>query len=244
VLASNIPTKFPIPWGNSAGGGFIRPIPILSQIGIQAGAASLTDGFPPLSMTAISAGGTPPFGQDANGILQQISAWSRWYSAGGPVQWDSAFSSAIGGYPSGAVVQALAQGQFWLSTADNNVTNPDTGGAGWVNLQASGATFRASRIVTTSTTLTLAITDSVVGLNRTAGPAAMIVNLPTVGAGLLPNQDFEIQDLAGNFNAFPVTVTAPTGHTIVTVQTYVMNQDAQGAIFHYYSGTNWGVSSS
>ena len=50
----------------------------------------------------------------------------------GPVAWDSAFSAAIGGYPSGALVRStIVATDFWISTTDNNVTNPDTGGAGW-----------------------------------------------------------------------------------------------------------------
>ena len=128
---ASIPTKFPIPWGNSAGGGFIRPIPVASQISIQAGAASLTDGFPPITFTPVGAGGIPPFGQDFNGIFNQITAWSRWYNAGAPVGWDSGFSSSIGGYPKGSVVAASTFGNYWLNTVDNNATNPDSGGANW-----------------------------------------------------------------------------------------------------------------
>jgi hypothetical protein len=134
---SQVPNKFPIPWGNSASSNFIRSIPQNSQIGIQNCAASLTDGFPPLTFTPSSAGGCPPFGQDFNGILKQITQWSQWESAGGPHYYDGTFSSAIGGYPAGTLLQsAIVPGNFWLSTADNNTTNPDAGGAGWV--QAPG----------------------------------------------------------------------------------------------------------
>jgi hypothetical protein len=130
---SGIPAKFPIPWANSAGGGFIRPIPQASQISIQNGAASLTDGFPPNCFLPIASGGSWPFGQDANGILKQVTQWLQWAQAGGPIPYDATFQSAIGGYPKGAVVASVAVfGKSWESTVDNNVTNPDTGGAGWV----------------------------------------------------------------------------------------------------------------
>src|SRR6185437_15933104 len=130
MQASSVPAKFPIPWANSAGGGFVRPIPTASQIGIQNGAASLTDGFPPLNATPIASGGVPPFMQDTNGILKQITQWLQWTQAGAPVAWDSTFSSEIGGYPQGAIVaSATVAGKFWLSTADNNTSNPDLGGA-------------------------------------------------------------------------------------------------------------------
>ncbi len=82
MLAADIPTKFNIPFADNAGGAFIRPIPEASQIGIEAGAASLNDGFPPDTFTPVSAGGTPPFGRDFNGLLNQITAWNRWQNAG------------------------------------------------------------------------------------------------------------------------------------------------------------------
>src|SRR5580693_6790303 len=131
MLASGIPAKFPIPWAYGAGGAYIRSIPEASQIGVQAGAASLTDGFPPVTFLPLGSGGTPPFGQDANGILNQITLWSQWQQAGGPVSYDSAFSSAIGGYPKGALLLAAAGNYWWLSTADNNTSDPDTGGSNW-----------------------------------------------------------------------------------------------------------------
>jgi hypothetical protein len=143
--AASVPPKFPIPWGQSAGGGYIRSIPQNSQIGIVNCAASLTDGFPPLTFTPSVAGGCPPFGQDMNGILKQITQWSRWNQAGGPVFWDSAFSTSIGGYPKGSVVQSnIVLGDFWLSTADNNTTNPDATGAGWVPLPGMASTGAVS----------------------------------------------------------------------------------------------------
>ena len=140
---SNIPVKFPIPWGNSAGSGYIRTIPTASQIGIQGGAASLTDGYPPLCMLLEAAGGIPPFGQDQNGILKQITQWNQWQQAGGPVAYDSAFSTAIGGYPKGCVLSSATLGGFWLSTVDNNTSNPDTGGANWQSLFLGLATTAA-----------------------------------------------------------------------------------------------------
>jgi len=132
MLFSALPTKFNIPFANSAGAGFTRPIPQASQIGIQAGAASLTDGFPPVCFLPIGAGGTPPWGADFNGILNQATAWVRWLSAGGPVPYDGTFQSAISGYPIGALIQsAVTIGLFWYNTTDGNTSNPDTGGSGW-----------------------------------------------------------------------------------------------------------------
>ena len=132
MTQSSVPPKFPIPWGSSAGPAYIRAIPQSSQIGIQNCAASLTDGFPPLTFVPSTAGGCPPFGQDMNGVLKQLSQWSQWSGAGATPLYDSSFSSSIGGYPSGAVLaNASTPGCFWISTVDNNSSNPDSGGANW-----------------------------------------------------------------------------------------------------------------
>ena len=123
---SDAPTRFNIPWANSASSPYIRTIPQASQIGIQNCAASLTDGFPPLTFVPSSAGGCPPFGADFNGILKQITQWSRWNSAGAPVFYDGTFSSQIGGYPKGTILQSsVLVGRLWFSTAENNTTDPD-----------------------------------------------------------------------------------------------------------------------
>ena len=108
-----------------------NPIPVASQVGITPGAASLTDGFPPLCATPIASGGIPPSKADMNGILYQMSAVDVWMCAGGGFPYNSAFQTAIGGYPKGARVLMAGGNGYWVSTVDNNVTDPDTGGAGW-----------------------------------------------------------------------------------------------------------------
>lgn len=136
MLASSIPQRIQLPWGTNAGGPYIRSIPIPSQIGVQAGAASFNDGLPPLTMTPTAGGGVWPFGQDFNGIFNQLSGWARWQAAGGTVKYDATFATAgyTNGYPAGAsVANATALGSFWLNLVDNNTSNPDTGGANWVS---------------------------------------------------------------------------------------------------------------
>ncbi len=129
MQSTDSPSKVVLPFANA--GGRVIP-PVASQIGITDGAASLTDGFPPLTRTPITSGGVPPNGLEMNGILYLLSAGVWWLQAGGSAKWDSAFSTAIGGYPLGAVVQSSDNSGWWRSTAENNTTNPDTGGAGWV----------------------------------------------------------------------------------------------------------------
>ena len=142
ALAENsgqIPTKFTIPFANgpatSPGSVYItNPIPTLSQIGILNCAASFTDGFPPLTFTPSAGGGCAPFGKDFNGTFYMISRWSRWQAMGGPVFYDSGFSSSISGYPKWtALANAGTPGCFWISQVDGNTSNPDTGGANWLS---------------------------------------------------------------------------------------------------------------
>lgn len=160
MLSSNIPPKFPVPWGNSAGTAYIRAVPTASQIGVQDGAASLTDGFPPKSLTPIVAGGVPPFGQDANGILKQITQWNQWQQAGGAVPYDSVFQSSISGYPLGAIVASVTQkGVLWQNNVESNATNPDAAGAGWATFALATfdtyATAQAATIPAGNTFLVL-----------------------------------------------------------------------------------------
>lgn len=151
---SNIPGKLVLPFANAGGK---STIPVASQIGITAGAASLTDGFPPLTRTPIAAGGVPPSGLDMNGILYEMSAIIRWANAGGGYPFDGTFAADtnVGGYPKGArIMRSDGQG-YWFNTTDNNVTDPNDAGAvaaGWVPDFSTGVT--AVTMTGSSVTLT------------------------------------------------------------------------------------------
>lgn len=156
---AGIPTRFNIPWANAAGGSFIRPIPQASQIGIQNGAASLTDGFPPLTFQPVASGGVPPFGEDMNGILNQITLWNQWQAAGGAVLFDGIFATAVGGYPKGAVLQSTTANLQWYNTTDGNVTDPDGGGpVGWLALGPKGIQRQGGNYAVATGTNAYAIT--------------------------------------------------------------------------------------
>jgi len=130
MLHSSPPAKILLPFAAS---GLKNTIPVASQIGATPGAASFTDGFPPLTMTPLASGGIPPSGGDFNGILNAITAIQQWQSAGGFFPYDVSFASQIGGYPMGAqLVKADGTG-FWINQIDGNSSNPDTGGPGWID---------------------------------------------------------------------------------------------------------------
>jgi hypothetical protein len=168
VQLSQVPNKFPIPWGNSAGSGYIRAIPETSQIGVQNGAASLTDGFPPLNFLPVGSGGVPPFGQDMNGILNQITLWSQWQGAGGLCTYDSVFSAAIGGYPQNAMLASSSTpGQIWVNTVDNNTSNPDASGTGWVGLNQASVVHAGSDSSGSGNTVTVATVSPAISAVQT-----------------------------------------------------------------------------
>jgi hypothetical protein len=157
MQASGTPTLVPLPF---AANGTKNTIPEASQITVTPGAASLNDGFPPLTFTPIAAGGVPPSGADFNGVLNLITQTIRWKHAGGMFAYNSAFANDpnVGGYPKGALLAKVANNGFWMSTVDNNVTNPDTGGAGWTDPLA-GRLLRRTLITSSQTFATLAGTS-------------------------------------------------------------------------------------
>ena len=128
---SQAPSQLVEAWANGDSSK-TNPIPVPSQESITPGAASWATGFPPLCDTRLSDGGIPPSMQDMNGGLYQMSAVDVWMCLGGSFPYNSTFSTAIGGYPKGARILMASGEGYWRSTVDNNLTDPDTSGAGWV----------------------------------------------------------------------------------------------------------------
>lgn len=127
---ADIPTKIDIIWASGADTSHVRPIPDTSS---DPNAASWTLGFPPNTFVDPGAGGEPPNGEDMNGGLKALSAWINWLNAGGVTFYDSGFSASVGGYPKWATLaNAATPGLFWISAVDNNMSDPDTGGANWL----------------------------------------------------------------------------------------------------------------
>ena len=127
---SNLPARILAAFAVS---GSKRTIPVASQIGVTPGAASYTDGFPPLTFTPLASGGIPPAGQDFNGIFNAITLIQQWQSAGGSFAYDAAWSTANNGYPKGACIARADGTGFWFNTVDNNTADPDgVTPTGWV----------------------------------------------------------------------------------------------------------------
>lgn len=211
MLNTDTPLKFPVPFANSAGGSYSRPIPTSSQIGVHNGYASLPDGFPPLNFVPTGSGGVPVYGQDLNGILNQVSAWARWQAAGAGAVYDSTFATQIGGYPQGAVLQSSGlSGLLWFNQVDSNTSNPDAGGANWLPFTL-GSLYAVS---TGGSGNTLVAAIAGFPLSYQAGQVAHIkCNATNTGAATLN---------VNGLGAQPVTCAGAvlTGGTLVSGQVY------------------------
>jgi len=208
-MSITIPTKIPVPFGYAASVGEITtPIPTASQIGVVNGRASLHDGFPPNTFLPLSTGGVPPFGADFNGILNEITSITQWQQAGGFFPYDSTFSTAISGYPVGAVIQAANYQGFWLNTTNGNTTNPDTGGAGWTSLAFEG--LQAITVTTANVTVTQLQSAYPVLIISGALTGARSLILPAVvGQWIIQNN---------TTGAFTLTVKTASGTGVTATQ--------------------------
>ena len=123
--------------------------------------------------------------------------------------------------------------QSWL--AGDLIANLVTAGQ-MAAMQQTAEVFPA-REITTSGAFTMTTADAFggVGLNRTSSPSASSTTLP---AGASNGQTYAIEDLANNFNAYPVTVSAPAGTTIGTASEVELNVSGQCAIFRFYEPGN------
>lgn len=223
MQSTNIPSKIPLPFAYAAGSSYKNTIPTASQIGITNGKASLTDGFPPLTFQAISSGGVPPFGADFNGILNEITAIQQWQEAGGMFVYDSAFSTAIGGYPKGAILQAAAFGGLWQSTVENNTNNPDTGGAGWISLAFDG--LQAITVTTADVTVTqLQSAFPVIVVSGTLTGARNLIFPAIVGEWIVQN------NTAGSYTLTAKTASG-TGVTLTQGQSTYIYGDGTNIYF-------------
>lgn len=124
--------QIPTPWSSPFGATGTRTAIPVAPLAPNSPNASEQGGFPPITLTPIAAGGIAPLGGNFNEAFFRCSSWNQWQSLGGPVGYNSTLSAATTGYPQGALLSAAnILGGFWLSSNDNNVTDPDTGGGGW-----------------------------------------------------------------------------------------------------------------
>jgi hypothetical protein len=121
-MAITRPSTIHYPFAEAALPANINTIPDTPTGGIG---ASWQQGFPPITMTPLASGGSPPYGADFNGVLNLLSANAQWQNAGGAPRYDATLASAIGGYPQGAVLQMNIYGVTVLNTIPGNMNDPN-----------------------------------------------------------------------------------------------------------------------
>lgn len=110
--------------------------------------------------------------------------------------------------------------------------------AGQAGAMVQQVAFQPARIQSISGVFTMTTADSAIGLQRLSAPAASSSTLP---AGSQIGQLYSIEDLAANFQAFPVTIFAPTGMTIANEASVTLNVNRQCAYFRFYGSNVWSV---
>lgn len=221
------------PFGLNAAAPYIQnPIPVTT---LDDARASFDLGFPPRTMTEVIAGGTPPYGQDMNGILYMITAHVAAAQAGQPYVYNATVSTAMGGYALGTVLGMADGTGVWINTVAANTANPDTGGAGWLPLYNHGfaditgltggvrtltaAEYRRGVVVLSGA---LAGNLQVVFPNATAGQRAWLI----------------INNCSGAFSVTAKTLTGsgvaiPAGGFTGPTEVYVASPDG-GTTFNIY----------
>jgi hypothetical protein len=170
---SQIPLKWYVPFAQGDASRVELPVTTADPT-----RASQTLGFPPLTMQPPESGGVPPQGEDFNGGMNQVARVAWWTLLGGGWTYDAAFATNanIGGYPNGAVLQSADLKGNWLSIADNNQNNPDTGsGTAWVPGFQYGSTSLTGLTGGTVTLTPAQAAKGSISLAGTLGSALTIV---------------------------------------------------------------------
>jgi hypothetical protein len=104
----------------------------------------------------------------------------------------------------------------------------------------AAAGIRNGRLYASNATLAVLASDYSIGVQRSAPVLGQVAQLPVPAT----NQEFQIQDVSGNFNAYPLILTPPAGHNIAGLpanQTWPLNVNRGTWIMHYYGSSTWGI---
>jgi hypothetical protein len=177
-------------------------------------------------MTNPTDGGIPPFGIDMNGILFIVSSWAAYYAAGQLPFYDATLQGFMGGYAIGSeLAQAATPWETWTSIVDANMTDPDTGGAGWLS---SVPLYYTAALSGTNDVVLPGVSDFVISINSAAGPFT----------GFVPQRDGQRLTFLNKSGAnlqFNALIGSAAGHQILlSGNTAISNNDS--ITFQYSQG--------
>lgn len=122
--------KLSTPFANDSTQKNVVPV-TATQAQTDSGLASYSGGFGNKNMLPISNGGQPPYGQDFNGILNDITGNIVDINKGLPQYFDSDYAQLIGGYPIGARLMLNNNSSYVVSSIASNSNDPNSNLAGW-----------------------------------------------------------------------------------------------------------------
>lgn len=132
-------------------------------------------------------------------------------------------------FVSAAVAQYI-QNQLGIAVVDDgNLANFVTN---LTNAIQTGANIKPAAIIAASANLNITAANYALGFLRTVAPAALNAQLPNNAQN---GQEFVIEDLANNFNAFPVTVLPPAGDSIAGAAAWLCQVDGGSWKFRKYA---------
>ena len=102
------------------------------------GLACFQLGWQTINETPLASGGIAPKCEDFNGILNAITQWDAYFSAGQIPPYNATLATALSGYALGAIISRADGTGSWDQLVAGNTTNPDTGGANWQGLDNVG----------------------------------------------------------------------------------------------------------
>lgn len=138
--------KLSTPFANDSTQKNVVPITATSSQ-TDAGLASYSGGFGAKNMLPLDNGGQPPYGQDFNGILNDITGNIVDLNKGLPQYFDSDYATLIGGYPIGARLMLNDNSTYVVSTANGNSNDPNSNLTNWMLKDFNGYDFDVAQPV-------------------------------------------------------------------------------------------------
>lgn len=96
------------------------------------GVIGYTNGFTSINKLPLDSGGQPPHMEDVNGVLYDVTSNIVDMNKGIPQYFDSDYATLIGGYPTGARLVSNDNALIYVSTIENNTTDPNSSLVGWI----------------------------------------------------------------------------------------------------------------
>ena len=121
------------------------------------GIVGYNNGWTSINKLPLENGGQPPYMEDMNGVLFDITGNIVDINKGLPQYYDDAYATLIVGYPVGARICLNDNSGFVISTIANNQNNPNTNMTGW-SLQSATSITTSNEINVDTWLSNLAIT--------------------------------------------------------------------------------------